>query len=72
MPPLLCGNPEQPLDELRLPHRITLMQPLDLPLAPHVHRFDALDRTIRGAERAVAQCCPHPLLNKSGSGGESP
>jgi hypothetical protein len=41
------SDPEQALDELRLPLRITSRQPFDLTLPDHVDRFNAPDGWLR-------------------------
>ena len=49
----LRGDPENPLDEAKLPHRVAFCQPTDLPFADHVHRFVALNgpqRPVYGSE----------------------
>src|SRR5947209_3977335 len=49
----LRGDPENPLDEPKLPHRVAFCQPTDLPFADHVHRFVALNgpqRPVYGSE----------------------
>ena len=56
--PLLCGDPEQALDEHRLPHHILSANPFQLTLPHHVHGIDSLRRPLGGVEGAVALCCP--------------
>jgi hypothetical protein len=49
----LRGDPENPLDEPKLPHRVAFCQPTDLPFADHVHRFVAFNgpqRPVYGSE----------------------
>jgi hypothetical protein len=50
----LGGDTEESRDELRLPHRVSSVQLLDLPLPYHVHRFNVFNRPLGGVKRAEA------------------
>jgi hypothetical protein len=50
----LSGDPEEALDKLRLPYRVSPIQSLDLPLPYHVHRLDPFQRLLGCVEGSKA------------------